>query len=69
VRWLGQAVLDAPSFKYFNVAMADPEKATEATAKYLAKADATDGETRAVRKLSSAEIATLGLKAGEVQPA
>ena len=69
-RWVGgHVLLGAPSFKYFNVAMADPDKATEATTKYLAKADAVDGETRAVRELSSAEIGALGLKAGEVKPA
>jgi hypothetical protein len=71
-RWLGTALLDAPSFKYFNVAMAEPDEAVEATAKYLAKAkgDTVDGvETSAVRALSSAEIDALGLKTGQVKPA
>jgi hypothetical protein len=60
----------APSFKYFNVAIAAPDKAMEATTKYLAKdADAKAGEMSVVRKLSSGEIAALSLKAGEVKPA
>jgi hypothetical protein len=58
---------DAPSFKYFNVAIAASEKAVEATKKHLA--DDPDRETRAVRALSSEEIAVLRLKAGEVKPA
>jgi hypothetical protein len=69
VKWLGSAVLAAPSFKYFNVAMADRGKATEAATTYLAKIEGMDGETHAVRALSSAEMDTLGLNAGEVKPA
>ena len=64
-------MLGAPSFEYFNVAIASPDKAVEATTKYLAKGkvDADDVDASTVRKLSSAEIAALGLKAGEVKPA
>ena len=59
------------SFQYFNVAIAAADKAVEATKKLMAKADALamDWETGAVRGLSSAEIVSLGLKAGEVVPA
>ena len=35
-QWKGPQMLDAPSFEYFNVAIVDPNKAIEATAKYLA---------------------------------
>ena len=71
VRWLGPAVKDAPSFQYFNVAIAAADKAVEATKKLMAKADALamDWETGVVRGLSSAEVGSLGLKAGEVVPA
>jgi hypothetical protein len=53
------------------VAIAAADKAVEATKKLMAKADALamDWETGAVRGLSSAEIVSLGLKAGEVVPA
>ena len=72
-RWIGPAMLAAPSFQYFNVAIAAPAKAIEATAKHLAKGEskveAKDGETRCVRRLSAAEIAALSLKTGEVKPA
>ena len=63
-------LVGTPSFKYFNVAIAAPDKAMEATTKYLAKgADANAGEVSVARKLSSGEIAALSLKAGEVRPA
>ena len=70
-RWIGPNLLGAPSFHYYNVAIADPSKAIEATTKYLAKAKADADEIKAttVRGLSSAEVATLGLKTGEVKPA
>jgi hypothetical protein len=71
VRWVGPAVKDAPSFQYFNVAIAAADKAIEATKTLMAKANALamDWETGVVRGLSSAEIGTLDLKAGEVKPA
>ena len=70
-RWLGPVVADAPSFQYFNTAIADRDKAVEATKKLIAKGDtsAVDWPGRAVRGLSSAEIDALGLKTGEVKPA
>jgi hypothetical protein len=70
IRWIGAAVLSAPSFQYFNVAIADPNKAIEATSRHLAKPE--HGETRVVsvvRKLSAREIDALNLTAGEVKPA
>jgi hypothetical protein len=68
-QWFGPVGLGAPSFQYFNVAIADPDKAIAATTKHLADANAKDGEKSAVRELSSREIALLGLKSGEVRPA
>jgi hypothetical protein len=68
-KWRPSAMLvSAPSFQYFNVAIVAPDKAIEATTKYLADS-AKSGELSVVRKLSSAEIAALRLKAGEVKPA
>jgi len=66
-QWIGAVVLSAPSFQYFNVAIADPNKAIEATSRHLAKTE--HGETRVVRKLSAREIDALNLTAGEVKPA
>jgi hypothetical protein len=60
-------LLDAPTFRYFNVAVAEAEKAVEATRKHSAGAD--EGETCVARRLSSEEIAALRLKPGEVRPA
>jgi len=68
-RWLGPVVLGAPSFQYFNVAIAAPGKAIDATTKHLAKGKAKDDEMSVVRGLSAGEIAALSLKAGEVKPA
>jgi hypothetical protein len=63
-------VAGAPSFQYFNVAIAAPDKAIEATAKHLANSpEAETWEISVVRKLSPAEIAALSLEAGEVKPA
>jgi len=63
-------VAGAPSFQYFNVAIAAPDKAIEATAKHLANSpEAETWEISVVRKLSPAEIAALSLGAGEVKPA
>jgi hypothetical protein len=60
-------LLGAPSFKYFNVAVAAAEAAIDATTKHLA--DPEHRETSVVRALSSREIAALGLTAGDVKPA
>jgi hypothetical protein len=63
-------LVSAPSFEYFNVAIAAPAKAMEATTKHLAEgAKPKSGEMSVVRELSSVEIAALRLKAGEVKPA
>ena len=71
VPWIGPVVFGAPSFQYYNVAIASPDKAVEAATKYLAKGKAnTEGvDASTVRELSSAEIAALRLKAGDVAPA
>ena len=68
-RWIGPVGLGAPSFQYFNVAIADAHKATEATGKHLAMRDDDERRIRAVRQLSVAEIAALSLNPGEVKPA
>ena len=68
-QWYGPAVLGAPSFHYYNVAIAAPNKAIEATTKHLADAKGKEGEMYAIRGLSAGEIAVLKLKSGEVKPA
>lgn len=60
-------VLGAPSFEYFNVAIAAPEKAVDATTEHLAEDKVR--EARTVRALSPDEIASLRLKTGDVAPA
>jgi hypothetical protein len=62
--WIGAALPDAPSFKYFNAAIVVAIEAIEA-ARQLAAA----GEGSVVRALSSGEIAALGIKPGEVRAA
>jgi len=71
MRWFGVAVPDPPSFQYFNVAIAAPNEAMEATTKQLASAmpEAKEWDTSVVRGLSSRELAALSLNAGEVKPA
>jgi hypothetical protein len=66
-KWRANRGGGAPSFKYFNVAIADASKAVEAAIKHLAEAGETD--MRVVRGLSSGEIAALNLTAGQVKPA
>jgi len=68
-QWLGTTAPSAPAFQYFNVAIAAPDAAIEATAKQLAEAEAQAVEMRVVRPLSSAEIVAAGLKSGEAKPA
>jgi hypothetical protein len=59
-----------PSFKYFNVAVAAPDQAMEATTKFLTGAsEPLVGQLSVARTLSAREIAALGLTAGEVRPA
>jgi hypothetical protein len=60
-------VLGPPSYKYFNVAIATAEAAVAATTTHLD--DSQRLEMSVVRRLSSAEIASLGLAAGDVKPA
>jgi hypothetical protein len=68
-RWIGPVLLAAPSFQYFNVAIASVEKAIEATMKHLARAEVQAGEMSVVRGLSLREIAALRLEDGQVKPA
>jgi hypothetical protein len=65
-QWIGDKMPGAPSFEYFNVGIASPDKAVEATTKYLAKGNVG---ACTVRELSAAEMVALRLKAGEVRPA
>ena len=63
-------LMSAPSFEYFNVAIAAPDQAMEATTKHLAEgAEGRAGAMSVVRKLSSREIAALSLEAGDVKRA
>lgn len=59
-----RALRGAPSFHYFNVAIAVASKAVEATSAYLA--EDPPREARAIRVLSSEELASLNLRSGEV---
>jgi hypothetical protein len=65
--WVGPITADAPAFQYFNVAIIDPVEAVEATRAHSG-AD-KDASIAPVRPLSSAELASIPLKAGEVKPA
>ena len=58
-----------PSFRYFNVAIAAPFKAIEATRLHLGETEDKDREMAVVRGLSEREIAALSLAAGDVKPA
>jgi hypothetical protein len=65
--WIGPAILGAPSFQYFNVAIADAEMAMEATRKHSgSNSEVTIG---VVRALSAAEVASIPLSVGEVRRA
>jgi hypothetical protein len=68
-RWVGRLGLGPPSFRYFNVAIAAPFKAIEATKEHLAGSEDKDREMSVVRGLSEPEIAALNLNVGEVKPA
>jgi hypothetical protein len=67
--WRGAGAPSAPSFRYFNVAIAASDKAVKATEDQLANTEARILEVRAVRPLSAAEIAVAALKTGEAKPA
>jgi hypothetical protein len=65
--WRGPALADAPTFQFFNVAIAASDKAVEAARK---KAGASEEIVMsAVRPLSASEVEFVGLKAGEARPA
>ncbi len=68
-KWSAIAAVGAPSFHYFNVAIAARNKAVEATAKHLAAGEIKSSEMSVVRGLSSREVAALSLGDGEVKPA
>jgi hypothetical protein len=68
-RWVGRLGLGPPSFRYFNVAIAAPFKAIEATRQHLGETEDKDREMAVVRGLSEREIAALSLAAGDVKPA
>jgi len=57
----------APTFRYFNVAIADAKMAAEATVVHVTAKSAAN--ISPVRPLSAQEIAVLRLKAGAVKPA
>jgi hypothetical protein len=61
------SILGAPSFAYFNVAIADAVKAVEATTKHLDEAEPKDACV--VRRISAAELAALRLGIGDIAPA
>ena len=60
-------VSTAPTFQFFNVAISSADKAVEAARKKAGASD--DAPMRVVRELSSAEIASINLRAGEAKPA
>jgi hypothetical protein len=56
-----------PSFKYFNVAIPDGAEAVQTAREHRSAVHANRVE--AVRPLSSAEVAALRLKVGQIKPA
>ena len=66
-RWRGQQAESAPSFKYFNVAISDADKAVAAAAAQMSGSDGLRFD--ALRALSAAELASIHLKTGQVKPA
>jgi hypothetical protein len=61
------AVQKAPSFQFFNVAIGSADEAVEAV-RHNVKA-AEDAPIRVVRSLSIAELASIGLRSGQIKPA
>jgi hypothetical protein len=57
----------APTFQFFNVAIGSAEKAVEAARKKAGASD--DAALRVVRALSSSELDSIKLRAGEAKPA
>ena len=68
-RWVGRPSFGPPSFRYFNVAIAVPFEAIEATREHLAETEDKDREMSVVRGLSEPEIVALSLNVGDVKPA
>ena len=66
-KWIGPAILAAPSFEYYNVAVGTPEQAVEAVRKKTGSPE--DVRVHAVRSLSASEVKSIPLKTGEVRPA
>jgi hypothetical protein len=65
--WIGAVVLGTPLFQYFNVAIADPKTAVEATRKHSGSDD--DATIGTVRALSAEEVASISLSQGEIRRA
>jgi hypothetical protein len=65
--WRGPALAEAPTFQFFNVAIASNEKAIEAARKKSGASNEIVMST--VRALSASEVEFVGLKSGEVKPA
>jgi hypothetical protein len=61
------AETQAPTFKFFNVAIGAADKAIAATRKKAGASE--DAEIRVVRALSAAELAAIKLHAGDAKPA
>jgi hypothetical protein len=66
-QWRGTPLADAPTFKFFNVAVSVSEKAIEVARKLAGASE--EAPMTAVRKLLSSEIEFLGLRTGEARPA
>ena len=57
----------APSFKYFNAAISNADKAVEETKR---RPDSSPSmRVQAIRRLSAEDVERLGLASGEVKPA
>ena len=65
--WRGPALAKPPSFQFFNVAIGSADAAVEAV-RLKVKAGA-DAPIRVVRSLSVAELASIGLRSGQLKPA
>jgi len=70
--WVVQIMLPGPTggpatFHYFNVAIADANKAVQAAVEHAEPP--AEARVSPIRKLLSAEVAALRLKAGKVKPA
>jgi hypothetical protein len=64
---VGRRIFGPPSFPYFNVAIAAPFKAIEATREHLAGTEDKDREISVVRGVSEPEIVALRLNVGDVK--